>query len=34
MSNTKETRKGLKRNFISLKDKIQILNRLEGRQKI
>lgn len=34
MSTTKETRKGLKRKFISLEDKIQILNRLEGGEKI
>lgn len=34
ISNTKETRKQLKRKFISLKDKIQILNRLEGGEKI
>ncbi|XP_063994254.1 tigger transposable element-derived protein 1-like [Diachasmimorpha longicaudata] len=34
MSNTKETRKGLKRKFISLEKKIQILNRLEGGEKI
>ncbi|CAK9810812.1 Tigger transposable element-derived protein 1 [Anthophora plagiata] len=34
MSNTKETRKGLKRKFISLEDKIQILNRLEDGEKI
>lgn len=34
MSNTKEIRKGLKRKFISLEDKIQILNRLEGGEKI
>ncbi|GFR29437.1 tigger transposable element-derived protein 1 [Trichonephila clavata] len=33
MSNTKETRK-LKRKFISLEDKIQILNRLECEGKI
>ncbi|CAK9803122.1 Putative CENPB DNA-binding domain-containing protein 1 [Anthophora quadrimaculata] len=34
MSGTKGTRKQLKRKFISLKDKIQILNRLEGGEKI
>ncbi|KAL6418245.1 hypothetical protein ACFW04_012246 [Cataglyphis niger] len=34
MSNTKETRKGLKRKFISLEDKIEILNRLEGGENL
>ena len=34
MSDKKEKRKQLKRKFISLEDKIQILNRLKGGEKI
>ena len=34
MSNTKETRKELKRKFIYLEDKIEILNRLGGGENL
>mgnify|MGYP003519813606 FL=1 len=34
MSDKKEKRKQLKRKFISLEDKIQILNRLKSGEKI